>query len=43
MITMGAVFIVYTLEFCPKCEILKDFLTSHQISSLLQTWLLQSH
>ncbi|WP_324459429.1 glutaredoxin family protein [Methanospirillum sp.] len=32
MITMGAVFIVYTLEFCPKCEILKDFLTSHQIS-----------
>lgn len=28
---MGAVFIVYTLEFCPKCEILKDFLISHQI------------
>ncbi|ABD42504.1 glutaredoxin-like protein [Methanospirillum hungatei JF-1] len=28
---MGAVFIVYTLEFCPRCEILKDFLTSHQI------------
>ena len=29
---MGAVFIVYTLEFCPRCEILKDFLSSHQIS-----------
>ncbi|WP_373840187.1 glutaredoxin family protein [Methanospirillum sp.] len=28
---MGAVFIVYILEFCPKCEILKDFLISHQI------------
>ncbi len=28
---MGAVFIVYTLEFCPRCEILKDFLSSHQI------------
>ena len=29
---MGAVFIVYTLEFSPRCEILKDFLSSHQIS-----------
>ena len=27
----GANFILYTLEFCPRCEILKDFLTSHQI------------
>lgn len=27
----GAGFIVYTLEFCPKCEILKDFLSAHQI------------
>lgn len=28
----GAGFIVYTLEFCPRCEILKDFLSAHQIS-----------
>ena len=27
----GAGFIVYTLEFCPRCEILKDFLSAHQI------------
>lgn len=27
----GAGFIVYTLEFCPRCEILKDYLTSHNI------------
>lgn len=27
----GAGFIVYTLEFCPRCEILKDFLKSHNI------------
>jgi glutaredoxin len=27
----GAGFIVYTLEFCPKCEILKEFLASNNI------------
>lgn len=27
----GAGFIVYTLEFCPRCELLKEFLTSHNI------------
>ena len=27
----GAGFIVYTLEFCPRCEILKEYLTSHNI------------
>ena len=27
----GAGFIVYTLEFCPKCDILKDFMSAHQI------------
>ncbi len=27
----GADFIVYTLEFCPRCELLKEFLTSHNI------------
>ena len=27
----GAGFILYTLEFCPHCEILKDFLSAHQI------------
>ena len=27
----GAGFIVYTLEFCPRCEILKEYLTSQGI------------
>jgi glutaredoxin len=27
----GAGFIVYTLEFCPRCELLKEYLTSHNI------------
>ena len=27
----GAGFIVYTLEFCPRCEILKEFLSQRQI------------
>jgi glutaredoxin len=27
----GAGFIVYTLEYCPRCEILKDYLSSHNI------------
>lgn len=27
----GAGFIVYTLEFCPRCEILKEFLTERHI------------
>ena len=27
----GAGFIVYTLEFCPRCEILKEYLASHNI------------
>jgi glutaredoxin len=27
----GAGLIIYTLEFCPRCEVLKDFLKAHQI------------
>jgi len=27
-----AQFIVYTLEFCPNCEILKEFLASRSVS-----------
>ena len=27
----GAGFIVYTLEFCPRCELLKEFLSSRNI------------
>jgi glutaredoxin len=27
----GAGFIVYTLDFCPRCELLKEFLTSRNI------------
>lgn len=29
--TEGAGIILYTLEFCPRCEILKEFLSAHQI------------
>jgi len=28
----GAGIIVYTLEFCPRCEILKEFLLNRQIT-----------
>ncbi|MDD1723887.1 MAG: glutaredoxin family protein [Methanospirillum sp.] len=27
----GAGIILYTLEFCPRCEILKEFLSAHRI------------
>lgn len=27
----GAGFIVYTLDFCPRCEVLKEFLASRNI------------
>jgi hypothetical protein len=27
----GAGFIVYTLEFCPRCEILKEYLVSRNL------------
>ncbi len=27
----GAGFIVYSLEFCPRCELLKEYLTSRSI------------
>lgn len=29
--TDGAGFIVYTLDFCPRCEILKEFLASRNL------------
>ncbi|HWQ65647.1 MAG TPA: glutaredoxin domain-containing protein [Methanospirillum sp.] len=27
----GAAFIIYTLEFCPRCDLLKEFLNSQNI------------